>query len=159
MSKLYIAYGSNLNLQQMQYRCPTAKLVGTGEIQDYELQFKGSARGAHATIAPSPGKSVPVAVWTLRRRDEGLLDCYEGYPHYYFKQTIPVKMQNKTIEGMAYIMDQKMDFGAPTRQYLETVRQGYRDCGLDSAVLEQAYKDSLELAQPRLEAQEGMQMC
>lgn len=159
MSKLYIAYGSNLNLQQMQYRCPTAKLVGTGEIQDYELQFKGSARGAHATIAPSPGKSVPVAVWTLERRDERMLDCYEGYPSYYFKKTLPVQMQDEKIRGMVYIMDQKMDFGAPTRQYLETVRQGYRDCGLDSAVLEQAYKDSLEMAQPRLEAQEGMQMC
>lgn len=24
--KLYIAYGSNLNLKQMKYRCPTAKL-------------------------------------------------------------------------------------------------------------------------------------
>ena len=26
--KLYIAYGSNLNLKQMKYRCPTAKFVG-----------------------------------------------------------------------------------------------------------------------------------
>lgn len=40
-SKLYIAYGSNLNLRQMKYRCPTAKLVGKGTIENYELQFKG----------------------------------------------------------------------------------------------------------------------
>lgn len=39
--KLYIAYGSNLNLGQMNYRCPTAKLYGTGVIENYELQFKG----------------------------------------------------------------------------------------------------------------------
>lgn len=31
--KLYIAYGSNLNLKQMKYRCPTAKLVGKGTIE------------------------------------------------------------------------------------------------------------------------------
>ena len=39
--KLYIAYGSNLNLKQMKYRCPTAKLVGKGVVENYELQFKG----------------------------------------------------------------------------------------------------------------------
>ena len=32
MSKLYVAYGSNLNLKQMAYRCPTATLVGTGAV-------------------------------------------------------------------------------------------------------------------------------
>ena len=43
MAKLYVAYGSNLNKEQMRYRCPTAKFVGTGIIEGYELQFKGSA--------------------------------------------------------------------------------------------------------------------
>ena len=42
MSKrLYVAYGSNLNFEQMKYRCPTAKLYDTGIIEGYELQFKG----------------------------------------------------------------------------------------------------------------------
>ena len=40
--KLYIAYGSNLNLGQMKYRCPTAKVAGTSEIKDYKLLFRGS---------------------------------------------------------------------------------------------------------------------
>lgn len=35
--KLYIAYGSNLNINQMKYRCPTAKLVGKGVVENYEL--------------------------------------------------------------------------------------------------------------------------
>ena len=30
--KLYIAYGSNLNLPQMAVRCPTATVKGSGEI-------------------------------------------------------------------------------------------------------------------------------
>lgn len=42
MSKrLYVAYGSNLNFEQMKHRCPTAKLYDTGIIEGYELQFKG----------------------------------------------------------------------------------------------------------------------
>ncbi len=41
--RLYIAYGSNLNLPQMGRRCPTAKVVGTSEIKNYELLFRGVA--------------------------------------------------------------------------------------------------------------------
>ena len=46
MAKLYVAYGSNLNKEQMRYRCPTAKFVGTGIIEGYELQFKGALHSA-----------------------------------------------------------------------------------------------------------------
>ena len=63
--KLYIAYGSNLNLKQMKYRCPTAKLLGIGVVENYELQFKGMPHCSYATIAPCDGKSVPVALWEL----------------------------------------------------------------------------------------------
>lgn len=66
--KLYIAYGSNLNLKHMKYRCPTAKLVGKGVVENYELQFKGMPHCSYATIAPCVGKSVPVALWELQTR-------------------------------------------------------------------------------------------
>lgn len=79
MAKRYVAYGSNLNMAQMRDRCPTAEFVGTGVIENYELQFKGSLHNAHATIAPKEGSSVPVGVWTIRERDESHLDMYEGY--------------------------------------------------------------------------------
>ena len=81
MSKrLYVAYGSNLNIRQMKYRCPGAKLYGRGVIEDYALQFKGQPHGAFATIAPKEGASVPVAVWEISEKNEQALDRYEGYP-------------------------------------------------------------------------------
>ena len=61
--QLYIAYGSNINLKQMAYRCPHSKVVGTSEIKDYELEFRGVA-----TIVPSKGTSVPVLIWELDER-------------------------------------------------------------------------------------------
>lgn len=98
MSKrLYVAYGSNLNIRQMKHRCPTAKLYGTGEIKDYELQFKGHPDSAFATIAPKEGASVPVAVWEIHPRDEMSLDRYEGYPSHYFKQDVPVQLDGKDL--------------------------------------------------------------
>lgn len=50
MKRYYLAYGSNLNVRQMKYRCPTAKIVGTAVIRDYELLYKGSKTGSYLTI-------------------------------------------------------------------------------------------------------------
>ncbi len=69
MEKLYIAYGSNLNLEQMSNRCPTAKVVGTSEIKDHKLVFRGPHAHAVATVEPCKGESVPVLVWQITPND------------------------------------------------------------------------------------------
>ena len=56
--KLYFAYGSNINLEQMAYRCPDASVVGPVTLEGWELLFR---RGGFATIAPkvsTPFKNV-----------------------------------------------------------------------------------------------------
>ena len=50
MKKLYIAYGSNMDTEQMAYRCPNAKPLGACLLRDWRLMFKGSLTGAYATI-------------------------------------------------------------------------------------------------------------
>ena len=65
MAKYYIAYGSNLNIRQMRYRCPGALVVGTGFIKDYELLFKGSKTGSYLTIEEKIGSSVTIAIWKV----------------------------------------------------------------------------------------------
>ncbi len=145
MSKrLYVAYGSNLNIRQMKQRCPTAKLYGTGTIEDYELQFKGYPNTAFATIAPKEGASVPVAVWEIQLKDELSLDRYEGYPSHYFKQDVSVQLDGEEVSAMVYIMNLKMKFGRPSPYYYQTVMEGYHDCELDTNVLNQAVKDSAQ---------------
>ena len=81
--RLYIAYGSNLNLLQMAFRCPTAEIAGKSELKGYELLFRGGRKGAVATVEPRDGGSVPVLLWKIREADEEALDRYEGYPHFY----------------------------------------------------------------------------
>ncbi len=44
--KLYFAYGSNINLDQMAQRCPDAQVVGPVTLENYELLFRGNLRGA-----------------------------------------------------------------------------------------------------------------
>lgn len=142
--RLYVAYGSNLNLRQMKMRCPTAKLYGIGVLNDYELQFKGQPNSAFATIAHKEGASVPVAVFMIRPQDEQSLDRYEGYPSHYFKQNVPVQLDGEEVNAMVYIMNMKMSFGMPSPHYYQTVYEGYNDCELDIDVLDKAVKDSTQ---------------
>lgn len=46
MSRIYIAYGSNMDMEQMKFRCPDAQLLGTGILENWRLMFKGSKTGA-----------------------------------------------------------------------------------------------------------------
>ncbi len=50
-----------------------------------------------------------------------------------------------------------MDFGAPTKSYYDIVRQGYIDCGFDTAILDKAVDESMAMAQQRME-RGGMRM-
>jgi hypothetical protein len=148
--RYYIAYGSNLNVRQMAMRCPTARLVGTGVLEDYELQFKGAPYGAFATIGRKAGTAVPVAVWSLRPGDERSLDSYEGYPSHYFKKDLPVSMDDGSeLTAMVYIMNQRMGFGVPDQRYYNTVYEGYENCGLDINILNQAVDESIALHRQR----------
>ena len=86
--RYYIAYGSNLNVRQMKYRCPTARIIGTSVIKDYELLFKGSKTGSYLTIEKKKGEQVPVVIWETKESDELALDRYEGCPQFYYKTEI-----------------------------------------------------------------------
>ena len=140
--KLYIAYGSNLNKGQMARRCPTARYVGTGMVEGYELKFKGRPEGAYATIDPKKGGTVPVAIWEIQPYDEFRLHQYEGYPNHYFTKNIPVKIGNHEVTGMVYIMNLRAQANLPSDKYYDTVEQGYKDCDLDIAYLEAAKERS-----------------
>ncbi len=135
--KLYVAYGSNLHKVQMKRRCPDARIIGKGVIQDYELEFRGVA-----TIKPSPGLSVPVVVWSISESDELELDRYEGVGQgLYRKEMIEVKLQlgakeegnnTKSVQAMVYIMnvDESRPIAPPSPFYYEVIREGYMHHGI-----------------------------
>ena len=152
---LYIAYGSNLNLPQMAYRCPTAEVVGASEIKNYELLFRGSRNNAVATVEPLQGSSVPVLLWKLKDRDLQALDHYEGYPSFYRKELLPVELNGKTTSAMVYIMNDGHPFGAPSDYYLNTILEGYHTSGFDTDFLERAVEKSIRLAQEQQAAEDA----
>nr|DAH06868.1 MAG TPA: hypothetical protein [Caudoviricetes sp.] len=152
MKKYYLAYGSNLNTVQMSLRCPTARVMGTAILEDYELVFKGSKTGAYLTVEQKQGSKVPVAVWSVGDSDEQALDYYEGYPKFYYKKEMTVTFtgiksnKKRTRTAFMYIMHEDRPVGVPTFKYVQTCLDGYRIFNFDIAVLMQAVDYSIQEA-------------
>lgn len=135
---LYFAYGSNINLEQMEHRCPDAQVVGPVTLKDYELQFRGYG---FATIAPKKGSVVHGLMWKLPPTSEQTLDHYEGYPHHYSKEQVPVRTADGTVLSvMAYIMAEPLcrQPALPPTHYYRAIYRGFETNGLPVESLEKA---------------------
>jgi len=151
MSRYYLAYGSNLNVRQMRFRCPTALVVGRGVIRDYRLLFKGSKTGSYLTIEKAKGYEVPVAVWKVDEACEESLDRYEGYPSFYYKKEIEIDFKSikkglpRHSKAFVYIMHEERELGIPSRSYVEVCLEGYRTFGFNPILIEEAIIKSMEV--------------
>lgn len=144
-AKLYLAYGSNLNLPDMAQRCPHAKVAGTARLENRRLAFRGGGTGFYLTIEPEEGTYVPAAVWSVDEEDLAALDYYEGFPRLYTREIWPAAYQSREGracqgEALIYIMRPEYPPGVPTNAYMETCLAGYRSFGFDSGPLLDAYR-------------------
>ena len=128
---LYFAYGSNLNLFQMKRRCKDSIFLNKINLKDFRLTFRSKYRAAD--IEPKKNSIVPGGLFDISKSDEKKLDVYEDYPSLYRK--FYFTYYGKKV--MTYTMVNKTPFRFPTERYLNVVKRGYKDCGLDSKYLAQ----------------------
>ena len=126
---LYFAYGSNLNLFQMKRRCKDSIFLKKYELKGYRLNFRSKYRAAD--IEKSKNSLVPGALFEISKSDEKKLDVYEDFPILYKK--LYFTYYSKKV--MTYIMVNKTEFRYPTERYLNVVKQGYKDCNLNTEYL------------------------
>ena len=131
---LYFAYGSNLNHFQMKKRCKDSVFLKKINLKDFKLTFRSKYRAAD--IEPKKNSIVPGALFKISKSDEIKLDVYEDFPilykkHYFYHHGKKV---------MTYIMVKKTLFTFPREKYLNTIKQGYKDCNLDKQFLLEALK-------------------
>ncbi len=124
---LYFAFGSNLNRKQIKRRCKNSRFISRHILKNYQLVFR-SKYGA-ADIQRKKGSSVLGAIYNINKADEKKLDAYEEFPKVYVKKYF--KILGKKV--MFYYMFNKTKQTEPSRIYLSSIIQGYKDCG---------YKDS-----------------
>ena len=133
MRKYYLAYGSNLDVEQMIRRCPGAIKIGAAELEGYHLVFRSNIRGLGvANIEPRAGCSVPVGIWSVTAGDEAALDRYEGFPRLYRKEWFTVRVNSRPVSVMAYVMTPSHRKTAPSPSYLGIIKQGYKDFGFNT---------------------------
>lgn len=103
----YIAYGSNLNKEEMKQRCKDAKFVSLARLENYTLTYRGNPGRAYLTVDKKKGDFVRVAVWDVSENDKKSLDEYEDYPYLYdcFEEKVLLE-KNETITGFSIIVFQ-----------------------------------------------------
>ena len=143
--KYYLAYGSNLNLNQMAFRCPNARPIGIMNLKDYRLVYKGRAdEFSYLTIEKCEGSIIPLGLWEVSYFDVFSLDSYEGYPTFYSKYYIPIKICDKNKKALIYVMNEYFDYHLPSEEYIDTCLEGYENFGFDRVILDRALKDTID---------------
>ena len=128
----YFAYGSNLHHLQMKRRCPNCLFIKKIILYNYSLSFR--SKYGVADIEKKLGSKVYGGMYLISKAAEKRLDVYEEYPTLYKKMFF--KYNNKKV--MTYIMINKTKLVPPTTRYINTIKQGYKDCKINMKSLNEA---------------------
>lgn len=156
LDKLYVAYGSNLNKDQMKKRCPDAVPIVEAILYGYKLKFMGNARQYGVlNIVKDEDSSVPIVLWKITKEDEKSLDLYEGYPFLYKKRYFSCNINEEKYECMAYVMTNSYNKPAlPTSYYYDIVAAGYKDFKFTTATLKNVLRETQNEVMMRGEGEE-----
>tara|TARA_Y100000590_G_C15209221_1_gene821786 strand:- start:209 stop:571 length:363 start_codon:yes stop_codon:yes gene_type:complete len=119
----------------MKRRCKDSVFIKKFDLKGYKLNFRSKYRAAD--IEKKKNSIVPGGLFEISKSDEKKLDIYEDFPILYKKMYFTY--YNKKV--MTYIMVKKTVFRYPTERYLNIIKKGYKDCGLDKSFLLKALKN------------------
>lgn len=132
---LYFGYGANTNHRQMAARCPGARFLGQALLPDHRLLFRGVA-----DVTEAIGQHVQGALWDVTPEHLSALDRFEGYPTLYIRTNLRIIPTRLDVPHRAIIYRMQPGYrpSLPSKSYLETLIEGYLDCGLSREQLEAA---------------------
>ncbi len=128
---LYFAYGSNLDVAQMQHRCAEAvQLVAPGCLRGYTLAFNAyssSWGGGVADVVVAPQHEVWGLVYEVSMAGLERLDIYEGYPHLYTRFQDAIDTSRSVLTAVwIYTVVHKQEFIPPSQEYLSIIQRAAR---------------------------------
>lgn len=137
LMNLYFAYGSNMNLRQMERRCPGAFLKCRARLPEWRYFINGEG---YAGIERFSGSEVRGGVWSLQESHWNALDAYEGVDEgCYEKRRIEVRVDSgescRSLEAWVYLST-NLQYGRPSPEYQSIVLQGGRDLELGKEYLQ-----------------------
>ena len=124
----YFAYGSNIDENRMQERCPKSRLVGKARLEGYKISFSrysGKWNGGVADIIEAENSHVWGILYEITEDDLARLDKFEGHPNIYIrKKVIVIDDNDQEIEAFAYEVVDKKDYIPPSPKYLSMLKSG-----------------------------------
>ena len=124
----YFAYASNLNLKQMQQRCPGSKPLFKATLPNYNLVFNGwsrELRGGKANIRVNRGEKVRGAVYEVSEQEMKQLDRHE--PGYDRSRVTVFDEDSEPHDVITYIKTARSEITKPSAAYLSIIQQGRKD--------------------------------
>lgn len=134
-SRLYFAYGSNMDRLQMADRCPNSTFVSPAMLTDYRYKIDASG---FATILTETDANVWGLIWQLTPACEATLDQYEGVDKgIYQKEMIEVKVEHEFYSCLVYILAYQQAFAdrknLPYLDYQEWIVQAAKESAFPSS--------------------------
>lgn len=123
---IYFAYGSNMDDEQMQARCPGHRVIGIGRLPNYALVFTRWSRSWNsgtADLLPEQGKEICGVLYDLTLDDLKRMDKFADYPNSYVRQDVMVEVGGETLPALTYVAIRQGVF-LPSKAYLGKMIQG-----------------------------------
>lgn len=142
----YFAYGSNLDLMQMQMRCPDARFVATARLDGHRICFprKSFVRDcAIISLEPAADDFVWGALYEISAESMARLDEREGFStkrdrarNAQNRVTVKVECSDeRSLDAETYIATPSDDPGLPSPHYIGYLVAAAAECGLPKSQL------------------------
>lgn len=136
---LYFAYGSNLDVTQMQRRCPTARRDAPATLRGHSLVFAGFSRtwqGPVATVVRARAGVVQGLLYELDADALARLDRFEGVPVVYDRALCSVVDEHgRRRRAQVYRLVGDVAPSSPSAAYLAAIARAYDELGFDADTL------------------------
>lgn len=138
---LYFAYGSNMAIERLYERVPSAKFISVAALSGYTLRFhkpskKDGSGKCDAAFTGNSSDTVLGVLYSINADQLSALDKYEGLGHGYDRKTVPlITCSGEIFQAETYIATNRDPSLRPLDWYKEHVLRGARAIGLPSGYI------------------------
>lgn len=148
----YFAYGMNTDPTAMSERLAKSDRVpfaiGAAVLEDWQFRF-----AYYADVQPKDGSKVEGVLWSISKEHLKALDAREGFPYYYNRKIVKVKVNDLEVSAWVYFMQEGEPTAPPSQNYLDMLIRGYNTYGADLAQVYIAHVEANNVDKERLLAE------
>jgi hypothetical protein len=144
---LYFAYGSNLDVAQMEQRCHSPALMRIAYLPHHRFVFAGTSPNREnmgvGSLRAAANQQLAGVIWSITDADLKELDAREGFPSRYQREHLTVvDLQGLRHQAFVYFKSKDVPLNPPCQAYLLQVLQAYEYHGFDSEIIHQANEEA-----------------